>query len=296
MRVLSALVLAALLASPASAADTAALADPGSSWYLALGDSLAAGYQPVGDPERDHVTRAGYADQLWLMARQHYQGLQLLNLACPGETTATIRLDNDRCTYEAGSQLAEALAFIEAHPDELAFITIDIGFNDFDCTDAMECLLPGLARIQERLPPILDELHAAAPDVPIVGMNVYDPYLVMWFDPETRGLSGQSVVAVQLLNATLEGVYERAGMSVADVEAAFDITDWETLVPMAGRGHVPRNVALLCERTWLCHEPPLGPDRHPNPLGFRVMAEAFARELGLEPVGVDLGTEAPAGD
>jgi hypothetical protein len=119
-------------------------------------------------------------------------------------------------------------------------------------------------------------------------MDIYDPYLAMWFDPDTRSLSGQSVVAVQLLNETLRGVFERAGMPVAQVAAAFDITDWETTVPMAGRGDVPRNVALLCERTWLCHEPPLGPDRHPNVLGFRVMAEAFARELGLAPVGVDL--------
>jgi hypothetical protein len=34
----------------------------------------------------------------------------------------------------------------------------------------------------------------------------------------------------------------------------------------------------------------LGPDRHPNVLGFRVMAQAFARELGLEPVGIDAGS------
>ena len=42
----------------------------------------------------------------------------------------------------------------------------------------------------------LEELRAAAPGVPIVGMNVYNPYLAMWFDAETRSLSGQSVVAV----------------------------------------------------------------------------------------------------
>ncbi len=292
MRALAATVilLISMAAAPAMAADDPARqSDAHATWYLALGDSLAAGYQPVGDPANDHKTRAGYPDQLWLMARQHYPGLQLENLGCPGANTETIWLDYPRCSYPHGSQMDEALAFIDEHRDELAFITIDIGFNDFECTDALECLLPGIAALQRRLPPILAELQAAAPGVPIVGMNTYDPYLSLWFDEETRSLSGQSVVAIQLINATLEIVYADAGVPVADVEEAFEITDWETIVPMAGRGDVPRNVALLCERTWLCHEPPLGPDRHPNALGFRVMAEAFAQELGLDPVGVDLG-------
>jgi lysophospholipase L1-like esterase len=288
---MAAALLAVVLTMPAGAVDEPTTdGDAGQTWYLALGDSLAAGYQPVGDPALDNMTRASYPDQLWLMARQRFPDLQLQNLACPGESTETIRLDNGRCQYEHGSQLGEALAFIDEHGDALAFITIDIGFNDFECSDALACMLPGIGLIQQRLPSILAELQAAAPTVPIVGMNIYDPFLSMWFDEERRGLSGQSVVAIQLINAALEGVYAEAGIPVADVERAFAITDWDTLVPMAGRGEVPRNVALLCERTWLCHEPPLGPDRHPNALGFRVMAEAFARELGLEPVGVEIGT------
>lgn len=289
MRALVAAVLVGMLAMPAAAADDPTITnDAGDTWYLALGDSLAAGYQPIGREEDDHKTRASYPDQLWLMARQQYPNLQLRNLACPGADTESIRRDYPRCSYEHGSQLDEALWFIGEHRDELAFITIDIGFNDFECSGEMACLLPGLSAMKQRLPSILEELQAAAPDVPIVGMNVYNPFLALWFDEETRALSGQSVVAIQLVNLTLDGIYGEAGIPVADVEAAFDITDWETLVPMAGHGEVPRNVALLCERTWLCHEPPLGPDRHPNTLGFRVMAEAFVRELGLEVVGVPL--------
>ena len=120
-------------------------------------------------------------------------------------------------------------------------------------------------------------------------MNIYDPYLTMWLEEDTRALARQSVVAIQLINEALEEAYGAAGIPVADVEAAFHIDDWDTLVPMAGYGEVPLNLALLCERSWMCHPPPLGPDRHPNVLGFRVMAEAFAPELGLDPVGVDLG-------
>ena len=69
---------------------------------------------------------------------------------------------------------------------------------------------------------------------------------------------------------------------VADVEGAFKTEDFETQVPLAGHGFVPRNVALVCLWTWLCSPPPLGPDRHPNVLGFHVMAEAFAGELGFQ--------------
>jgi lysophospholipase L1-like esterase len=287
MRALILAALAIALVTPAaSAADPVIETSAGSSWYLALGDSLAAGYQPVGDASDDHRTRASYPDQLWLLARQQYPDLQLLNLGCPGEDTETIRIAGERCPYEHGSQLDEALAFIEAHRDELAFISIDIGFNDFECS-GLDCLFPGIADIETRLPSILAELKAAAPGVPIVGMNIYDPFLTFWLDGD-EVLARQSVVAIQLVNEALDRVYAEADIPVADVETAFAIDAWETLVPMAGHGDVPLNVALLCQRTWQCHEPPLGPDRHPNVLGFRAMAEAFARELGLEPVGMGL--------
>jgi lysophospholipase L1-like esterase len=277
-------LLAALTGSPASAADPAVEVPGEPTWYLALGDSLAAGYQPIGRSEDDHRTRAGYVDQLWLMARARYPNLELVNLACPGESTGSIRLAHERCRYPAGSQMDEALAFIEKHRDGLAFITIDIGFNDFECSDALACLFPGIERIEARLPSILADLRSAAPRVPIVGMNVYDPFLALWLgDDADRTLARQSVVAMQLINETLEQAYEEAGVPVADVEAAFAIDDWETLVPLAGHDLVPRNLALLCERTWQCTAPPLGPDRHPNVLGFRAMADAFAVQLGFVP-------------
>jgi lysophospholipase L1-like esterase len=266
---------------PVGAVEPVVEAASGPTYYLAIGDSLAAGYQPIGRPEDDHMTRMGYPDQLWLLARAHHANLELVNLACPGENTETVRLENGRCRYPQGSQLAEALAFIEEHRDQLAFITIDIGFNDFPCTDGLSCLFPGIDHIETRLPPILAELQAAAPGVPIVGMNVYDPYLTLWLgSDEDKTLARQSVVAIQLVNEALAEAYTEAGIPVADVAAAFAMDDWNTLVPVAGHGQVPRNLALLCERSWMCFPPPLGPDRHPNVLGARVMADAFAEELG----------------
>ena len=35
-----------------------------------------------------------------------------------------------QCHYAAGSQLDAAVAFLQAHPGQVAFITIDIGAND----------------------------------------------------------------------------------------------------------------------------------------------------------------------
>ena len=275
--------LVAVASFPAAAADPVIETSADPTYYLALGDSLAAGYQPVGRPEDDHRTRASYPDQLWLLARTRYPALELVNLGCPGESTISIRESHERCPYPAGSQLDEALDFLAAHRGEVAFITIDIGFNDFEC-DGLACLFPGIDGIEERLPSIIGDLQAAAPGVPIVGMNIYDPFLTLWLgDDDERTLARRSVVAMQLINEALERVYSEAGVPVADVATAFAIDDWSTLVPLAGHGQVPRNLAILCERTWQCDPPPLGPDRHANVLGYRAMADAFAEQLGLSP-------------
>src|SRR4051812_17361312 len=57
---------------------TAACADDGPATYLALGDSIAFGY----DPSTDHSSDAGYPE---LLAQR--RGLALSNAACPGEAS-----------------------------------------------------------------------------------------------------------------------------------------------------------------------------------------------------------------
>jgi lysophospholipase L1-like esterase len=263
-----------------TATDSGAVRKGGAVYYIALGDSLAAGFQPIGRPEDDHRTQMGYTDQLWLIARQWYPNLELVNLGCPGASTASMAAVDERCPYPHGSQLDEALAVIEANHDDLAFITIDIGFSDFDCQTGIECLFPGIDNIRARLPNILATLRQAAPGTPIIGMNIYDPLLASWLDGD-EGFARMTVAAVRIVNETLEEIYLEAGMPVADVEGAFATSDFETMVPLGDHGLVPRNVALVCLRTWNCVAPPLGPDRHPNVLGFRVIAEALAAQLRL---------------
>lgn len=252
-------------------------------YYLSLGDSLAAGAQPTGDPAAMYRTDRGYADQLAGIARGTYPNLAHVKLGCPGETSATM-IAGGICAYPKGCQLSEAVAFLKAHRGFVAFVTIDIGWNDFPCTDSIECVAAGAASIAANLPTILTALRGAAgPDVPIVGMTVYNAYLAAWL----TGPDGQAFAklatfaAIVPINDLVEGIYAAAGMSVADVEGAFATTDFTTIVPLPGFGDIPLNVARIFDWTWACAPAPYGPDNHANDEGYRRIALAFADVLGL---------------
>ena len=240
-------------------------ADHAKRYYVSVGDSLAAGVQPIGDPSDLFRTHDGYAEQLLKIARGDFPKLSLVKLGCPGETTTTM-IAGGICPYRHGSQLDEAVAFLHAHRSKVAFVTIDIGANDFPC-QAAECIPAGVASIQTNLPSILAALRkAAGPNVPIVGMTLYNPFLAAWL----TGPDGQAYArasATQLMgpvNALLRGLFEGAGDSVADLETAFSSNDFDTLVELPGAGSVPLNVARICMWTWVCAPAPLGPNNHPN--------------------------------
>jgi lysophospholipase L1-like esterase len=272
--------LAVVVLSLAMAASVAAA--PGSSgtraplYYLSLGDSLAAGVQPTGSADSQFRTSDGYADQLYAIARQSHPNLRLVKLGCPGETTGTM-IAGGICPYENGSQLADAVEFLHAHRKFVAFVTIDIGFNDFPCSE-LSCLAAGSASINQNLPTILAELReAAGPSVPIVGMTIYDPFLGLWLTgPDGQALARLSVSdAIVPINRLLTGLYAAAGSPVADVEGAFSTTDFDTPVSLPGFGSVPLNVARICEWTWVCASAPYGPNNHANAAGYQSIAQAF---------------------
>ena len=217
--VLAGLVLAAF-------APARALADNsrGVHYYVSLGDSLAEGFQPNGDG--DH----GYADQLYALMRVEDPTLRLVKLGCGGETTLSTVDPNlpwegrgaaYHCNFPHGSQLAEAVSFLHAHTGFVRAVTIDIGGNDF--LDFGEHA-PDV--IRANLTQIVDELGAAAgPNVTVVGMNYYDPFLPEAF--RSGGLAGlqTEIATVVGLNDLLEGIYARAGDPVADVQDAFRLAD-----------------------------------------------------------------------
>jgi hypothetical protein len=42
---------------------------------------------------------------------------------------------------------------------------------------------------------------------------------------------------------------------------------------------VPLNVARICQWTWMCAPPPVGPNIHANDAGYHVIADTFAAQL-----------------
>jgi lysophospholipase L1-like esterase len=247
-------------------------------YYVALGDSLAEGYQPYGQIDD------GYADQLYRALETDDPNLQLEKLACGGETTSSMISgvmpwgglgSRYFCGYRArkaqrahGSQLADAVAFLHAHSQSISLITIDIGGNDVGlCVYVLDqsCLADALATVEQNLPVIVSALRMAAPGVPIVAMNYYDPFLAFWFAGPADALTANQMVAGQL-NPALAHVYAAYSIPVADVAGAFSTADF-TLQPSA----VPLNVKRICDWTWMCA---IG-DLHPNAAGYSVIAQAF---------------------
>jgi lysophospholipase L1-like esterase len=286
VRRLSLVVLTATLIVPILQMPAARAGGDETVFYLALGDSLAAGFQPNG------ATHEGYVDDLWQSLSQQIPGLELENVGCSGETSRSLISGKDSpCEYPAGSQLDQAVAFLEAHPGQIAFMTIDVGANDlvnrcldfatglFDNACAVK-LLPGLER---RVARTVDALGAAAADVPIVGMSYYDPFLGLWLVPGGHKLARVSLKAVTTINGGLETAYSGAGANVADVAVTFNIDDFAHTVVVSGLGTVPVNVAIACTWTWFCSEEFFG-DVHANATGYRKIANTFEQELaGLLP-------------
>lgn len=263
--IVAAIVAVALLlvpGAPASGSPT---------YYLSLGSSLAQGFQPIGGPLKSGNAppgyNHGYADELFKLTRHRYEQLQEIKLGCGGETTTTFRFGG-ACSYNEGSQLAAAAAFLEKHGDDVAFVTIDIGGNDVIHEDG-----GGVPAIATNLPVILSTLRdAASSSVRIIGMNFYHPFLPpIWFGTRDLSMLQIEVADTVAFNDFLEGIYGTFGIRVADVESAFSVTDL-TLQPSG----VPRNVQRACAWTWVCD---VG-DIHPNNDGYRGIANAFLTELG----------------
>jgi lysophospholipase L1-like esterase len=154
--------------------------------YLALGDSVAFGF----DPRIDQHMTDGYPELL-----SQRRGVEVTNAACPGEATGgfiSIEGNDNHCRENRvayplhvqydGTQLAFALEFLAAHPGT-ELVTIDIGGNDASklnttCAGDQACILGGfvpmLLEYGTNLDLILGELRKVY-DGPIVGLSIYNP-------------------------------------------------------------------------------------------------------------------------
>jgi lysophospholipase L1-like esterase len=252
--------------------------------YLALGDSLAFGYsQAKFDelfPEENPADfETGYVNDFGGVLKLFDPNLQIVNDGCPGETTESFI--KGPCAYQlefplhhpyaAGpdsSQLADALAYLQAHPGSVNPITIDIGANDAlgliegTCKLEAACIAAGapavFAKIAGNLALILGDLRAAAPRAQIIVLGLYNPF-------------GETIAGGDALTADLNeaeaGVAASVGARFADPLPVFN---------PPGALEAP----TICLLTNMCT--PLR-DIHPTELGYRVLGGLILRQyvLGL---------------
>jgi len=239
--------------------------NPPKHFYLALGDSLAYGFQQAKfNSEFPHIDAStfntGYVDDFGAMLSTVDPGVQTVNLGCPGETTASYFT---ACQFSAvghfplhvpygGSQEAAGLAFLHAHPGQVSPITLDNGANDVTPCNALpdptSCFLTSIAAVGTNLDKALGELRAAAPSAEIIVMEYYDPFAFV--QPSSIGIT-------TLLNQAIATAAARHGARLADALTPFNLT--------------PPEPATLCGLGPFC---PLT-DVHPNDTGYGVIAQQF---------------------
>jgi lysophospholipase L1-like esterase len=235
-------------------------------YYLALGDSLAYGFEAsrfVPGATADSFD-TGYVNDFWNSIKTIRPDVQLVNFGCPGETTQTYLagcstfpiplLHNPYTT----SQQAAAVAFLGAHPGQVSPITVDLGANDaipllHTCPN-QACIAAGLIGIGNRLGAELATLRTAAPRAEIIVMQYYNPLYVV--APSTD-------VLVNQLNAVIAAAAAPAGARLAD---AFPVIN--------GNPSFPNEFAAVASLTGMVSPPP-GGDIHANDTGYGLIAGQF---------------------
>jgi lysophospholipase L1-like esterase len=244
--------------------------NPPKQYYLSLGDSLGFGLQgPKLSALLDAGTytpdafNTGYTDDFAARMRQLRPGQQVVNLSCPGETTATMISGGCFYTEELGlalhvtypgSQLDAAVAFLRAHRGKVSPITLSIGAVDLlfsDCNFDPDCVASSglLQQLGQNLQHILTALRAAAPDAEII---VLVPFNAL------ESIVPGSDRAWLAMNALITRIAAGHRARAADTFAAIN-----------GTGRV-------CDLTFICTDD----DIHPTDAGYAVMADVFFAASG----------------
>ena len=272
---------------------------------LALGDSLAAGYQPTFGTNLPPIDQSsGYRDLgypgSYAADVASKRRLRLVDLGCPGETAASMlgTPARNQCAhlysgeFAAHSQLVAAETFLSRHPGQVALVTIDIGMNDLlRCVSASQvstlCLEKNNVATERNLVVILRSLvawlHRTDPRARVVAMNYYDPFLGLAYAPGgTQGLklALASLAATNLFNLEFANTYRAFAVSTANAASAFHMN---TPLPVAHYGGkaLPTDVVSICKLTWMCPIRSLqSHDIHPNLAGYRTIAGAIEHVLG----------------
>jgi hypothetical protein len=116
LRTRAALVMAVALAIGTAGALVSTASSPAAAttYYLALGDSLAAnfGASPASN---------SYVNRVYAHEHERYPGLLLNNISCGGATTTSM-LKGSNCGKSV-TQIVDAEKFLKAHKGQVAFVT-----------------------------------------------------------------------------------------------------------------------------------------------------------------------------
>ena len=236
------------------------------SYYLALGDSIAFGFQPTKNPgARPSAFATGYVDVFAARLRKLSPKIQVVNYGCPGETSVTFTrggcpwLAEGRKLHDAfrGSQLMAAQSFLRAHPGQVSPITVTLWGNDLAPLSAKgKPVRSMIASFAQRFTSILKQLRGKAPAAEIIVTGAWN-------------LEADRLAQAEPLYRSLDAAIRRAATAsrarVANMFAALN-----------GRGDLKTQKARLCSLTFFCAKG----DPHPTDAGYRAMAKAFMTASG----------------
>jgi len=102
-------------------------------------------------------------------------------------------------------------------------------------------------------------------------MNYFDSFLAAWITGG-QSFAQSSEQFVLSANAALQSVYATANTATADVQTAFDTTNFALTGSYLGVTE-PQNVANICNWTAACQSNLT--NSHPNATGYQVIAGAY---------------------
>lgn len=253
-------LLAAVVFVTSAAAASGPIYQPPQRYYLALGDSIAYGFQPTkADTAPPSAFHTGYVDVFAAKLRSLASGIRVVNYGCPGESAVTFV--NGGCDWLRhggklhntfhGAQLDAAVAFLKAHPGQVSPITITLWGNDVVPLSQQGKKAPAvIAAFASRFGTILKRLRAAAPASEIIVTGAWNP---------EADKTPQADAVYRSLDAAIGQAGGASRARVAKIFPAF------------------KGKARLCRLTFYCTK---GGDPHPTDAGYRAMATAFFAASG----------------
>lgn len=312
------LIIVAVLAMLAGAATAEAAAPPKPKAprkvYLALGDSLAFGYQqakvlanlPNPSPT---LFNTGYVDVFQYGSsltsstgfNASYSGVQTVNLGCPGETSSTLLNATNSTTgcttypfpihvnHPAQTQIQKAVAVLNANGGKVVPVTIDIGANDLlalvhSCTTngviSLTCVETGstttFATVQQNLDSALSQIRAVAGYTQIMVVGLYNPLYPAIFQ-QTLTQTGDPVAAAEA-GAESDALAAQLNTMEAASAARYRAYFVDPLPLFNPQGDPTKELGTICTLTAVCAAPLH--DIHPTDRGYAELGDLVLTDSG----------------